>query len=613
MKKSIKLSLISVTLLSSLQAQTITMKPITITSATKTEQSIKDITSNVNVITAEEIEEKQYTTVVQALNSIAGVNFTSNGGLGSTTSINLRGAGNSRVLVLIDGIKYNDPSSTSGALIQHLMIENIQRIEIIKGAQSGIWGADASAGVINIITKETKKGTHATANIEAGSYQTKKFGATISHKSSEFDIKFSASKLTSDGFSVQAPKGKDVSDYEDDAYENLTLNLKANYNITDSAKVGINITTIDAQKEYDSYGNPDDTTMKSDISDQLYTLNYTQKYNNHNIKFKVEQSEFSRDVKGATSGVKNFEGEHTNIELNNNIKYNEEDFIILGLGMSSDTVDYEKTDKSKNNKENKNNHIYLTNSNKINNLLFTQSARYDRYDNFDNKATGKLGLKYDLSKNIFITSNYGLAYSVPNIVQELNPWGAVNSDLNPENTTSFDISFGYNDFQVTYFHNKITDLIEWYDPDGWGGNPAIYKNLDGKSTFKGFEVEYNKDITDEFTLQLNYTALEAEDKDEKRLARKVKNKLNVILDYYPTDDLHLGLAGEYIGSRFDKADMQGEQTGKYTLVHFATDYIINNNFSVYGKIDNLTDKEYQTVDGYATAGRSFYLGLKAQY
>ena len=618
MKKTIGLSIVVLITISKLNAQEITLDTITVSSATKSEQSLKNITSNVSVITSEEIEERHYTTVTQALNSIPGINYTSNGGLGSVTSINLRGAGNNRTLILIDNIRYQDPSNTSGASIQHLMIQDIERIEVIKGAQSGIWGADASAGVINIITKKAAQKLTASLNFEIGSFNTKKYGAVISHKFSDFDIKLSASKITSNGFSVQAPRGEDIDKYEDDAYSNTTLNLKANYNITDDAKISLNITDIDALKEYDSYNNPDDNTMKSDVSDKLYSLSYLQTYNNHNFTFKVEKSKFSRDEIGTVAlfgseYVKEFMGEHKNIELIDSIEYYQNSNLVLGFGSSSDEVEYIKTDDSKNYKKNKDTYIYLTNTNSFDKIILTQSIRYDDYNNFDSKATGKLGVKYNINQDTFISSNIGLAYNVPSIIQELNPWGAVNNDLNPEDTKSFDISMGYKNFKITYFKNEVTDLIEWYDPDGWGGNPAIYKNLDGESIFKGFELEYFKSIADNVSLSLNASILSAKDKDGENLARRAKETLKLTLDYYPTDKLHIGIFGEYIGERFNTKNDQGTQTGKYTVANLVTNYDINRNFSLYLKIDNVFDTYYQTVDGYTTAPLSAYLGINAKF
>ncbi|MGM0624112.1 MAG: TonB-dependent receptor, partial [Campylobacterota bacterium] len=158
-----------------------TIEPITITTASKSKQSIKDVTSDVAVISAMELEEKNIKTLSEALNLVSGISVTSNGGLGSTTSVNLRGNDNKRVLVLIDGMRYQDPSNSSGSIIAHLTLQDIEQIEVIKGAQSGIWGAEASAGVINIITKKAQKGTNANAHLEYGSFDTKRYGINITH------------------------------------------------------------------------------------------------------------------------------------------------------------------------------------------------------------------------------------------------------------------------------------------------------------------------------------------------------------------------------------------------------------------------------------------------
>ncbi|QFR48302.1 TonB-dependent receptor [Sulfurimonas lithotrophica] len=618
MTKTIKLSLVCASMYTSLFAGEVELKDVVVTGATKSEQSIQDVTSNVTLISSEELEEKHSLSVVEILSNISGINIVNSGGLGSTTSVQLRGMSNSRTLVLIDGVRYQDPSSTSGASLSHLMASDIERIEIIKGAQSGIWGADASAGVINIITKSAQKGTHLRANIEYGSFKTKKYGATASYKNDDLELKLSANRITSDSFSVQAPNGENVDNYEDDPYENTTINFNAKYNITNDAAIKLNVTSVDALKDYDSFGDPNDNTLRSDIKNLLYSASYFQKIDNHNLELKYENSKFERDEIGTvamwgTEYVKVFNGEIQNIELSDNYKYMKDSFLLFGLGASSDDVDYIMTDNSKTQKENKNNYIYLTNSNKFESLILSQSIRYDRYNNFDNKATGKLGLKYNFKKDVYLSSNFGTGYNTPNIVQELNPWGMVNPDLNPENSKTFDISLGYKGLELTYFYQKIKDLIEWYDPDGWGGNPAIYKNLDGESTFKGLELAYKQNLGENLIFNSNATYLNAKNKDGQRLIRRPKYTANASLDYYPYESLHLGLYANYVGERYDQANEQGKQTGKYTLANFTAGYTLSKYLDFYLKVDNISDRYYQEADGYATAGRSYYCGLNAKY
>ncbi len=174
MKRKISLSIATAVLLSTNIYASEDLGMITVTSATKSEQSIKDVTSNVEVITGAELEEKHITTVIDAL-KLTNISINQSGGIGQTSSFFLGGMSAEHTLVLVDGVRYNDPTVTNGyALLDHLMISDIERIEIIKGAQSGIWGADAAAGVINIITKKPNEKQTLTLNLEAGSFDTKK-------------------------------------------------------------------------------------------------------------------------------------------------------------------------------------------------------------------------------------------------------------------------------------------------------------------------------------------------------------------------------------------------------------------------------------------------------
>ena len=157
--------------------------------------------------------------------------------------------GSDKTLVLIDGIRYNDPSG-NGANFEHLMINDIERIEVIKGAQSSIWGADASAGVINIITKSSQDGTHGNATIEYGRYNSKIARANISHKNESFDAKLSATRVDTDGFSAISPKSSEAKNYEDDGYENTTANLKLGYNFDENNRVSTSYEIIDTEVDW---------------------------------------------------------------------------------------------------------------------------------------------------------------------------------------------------------------------------------------------------------------------------------------------------------------------------------------------------------------------------
>jgi vitamin B12 transporter len=607
MQKKLSTSLVASFLLATNLFSAQNLDTITVTSATKSTQSIKDVTSNIEVITKDEIQERHFTTVSEALNTLAGIDVVSNGGLGNTTSVFIRGFDNQRVLVLIDGINYNDHTGISGARLEHLMINDIEQIEVIKGAQSGIWGADANAGVINIITSAAKEGSHINSSVEIGSYNTKKMKASVSHKNKIFDVKLSAARVLSDGFTSQAPRGRDIDDFEKDGYENTTLNLKTGLNINDKNRVELTHTIINAKTEYDAtVYNPDfsknlvasanSTGHELETKNSYSSLNYLNTNEYSTVKLYGNYSIINRD--DPTGYTTNFDGKVKEFGLSTQVPYlNNSSFVQLGTSYKVSTHENDV------NKELRNKAVFITNSTKYDNAIFTQSLRYDKYDLFDNKLTGKIGLKYNITSELYVGSNYGTAYNVPVFYKLYNTY-AGNINLQPETTKSADFTIGYKTLSLTYFNNKIENMID-YDY-----STSTYNNLDGTTKLKGYEISYKNDLTQNALLSLNYTQLSAKDNTGEKLVRRADRKLNFGVDYYGIDKLHLNLNGQYIGSR---KDISGVQTGKYTIFNTVLNYEINKNFSTYLKVDNLFNKYYQVVDGYATPERSGYIGLKATF
>ena len=159
----------------------------------------------------------------------------------------------------------------------------------------------------------------------------------------------------------------------------------------------------------------------------------------------------------------------------------------------------------------------------------------------------------------------------------------------------------------TYFNSKIDNFID-YD-----FTTFTYNNLAGTSKIKGYELAYNSTLFDVLALNLGYTNLETENNIGQALARQPKDSIKFALDYYGIESIHLGLNGEYVGERYNSANKQGQQTGKYAVANFTANYELDKHMSLYGKVNNITDKYYQTVDAYATSPRAFYTGMKLTY
>jgi vitamin B12 transporter len=612
MKKTVALSLIG----SALLAENIKLDEIVV-SATKVSQTIEETTASAQVITKEEIKSRGYTSVTQALNAFVGVSFTQDGGVGGLTKVYIRGVGGARVLVLVNGVRFQDPSSKYGADFSRLMLSNVERIELISGAQSGVWGADASAGVINIITTQATEGFSSGINLQYGSYNTKEIGAFGSYKDKKYDAKLSINEYKTDGYSAQSPYGSDVDNYEDDGYKNRTIDLSLGYNISQNDKIKAQIVDIATKNNNDTYKvakGTENADREVETKSHLYNIDYSKSVGNQKINLQYNSAIFEKDELDATKGIQNYKGTTDEIELHDTLNYHKQDYLLVGASYKKDDVSLTQVNKDKSTHDINSNALFLTNSNFIGDFIFTESLRRDDYSNFGSKITGKVGVQYNINQESSLKLNYGTGYNAPSLLMMLNPNGKANTKLEAEDTKSFDITTTYKQASLSYFYNTVENLISYNKKE------QQHINIEGTSTFKGVEAKYATEIGERLYFDLSYTYLLARDKNGIDLRRRVKDSYKISADYYINEALNLNFNGEYIGERYD--DMlsikdpnktKGRQTGKYFVGNMVANYNINEKIDTYFKVNNIFDRYYQVVDGYSTSPRAFYLGMRAEF
>jgi len=615
MSKIIKLSLLSVALLSQLNADNqYTLDTISVTSSQGTTLNKKDVTDSVTIITKAAIEEARVSTLGEALNKLGNIAVKQVGGTGQQTSMFVRGMDTGRILVLIDGIRYNDPTDPSAASnISNIMLYNVQQIEIIKGAQSGVWGSDASGGVINIVTSKAKEGTHAQLNVEYGSFDSKQTSLQATYATKEYDILVGGLYLDNEGFSAYEPNKSNVNygkrydelGLEKDSYKNTSFNAKLGYNITDIDRIEANVQLIKGDVDFDGWGS-DSTIPNSKVKTNFYSLAYKHKGSVHNINAQYNLSTFDRDMTG-DGWAAQYTGSVKEVKIDDKITYAENSFLRVG---ASYQLFEQKEITANTDKKYSAIAAFVTNYNKFElfsglNTIATESIRYDRYDEFENALTGKIGLKQFVYKDYYISANVGTGFKAPTFYQ-LYYGTSANPNLKPEKSLSTDITLGNDTIWITGFYNEITDFI---------GTDSFYNYIQvpGTSKFQGFELGYEDYLFNTLGLGANYTYVQTEDTVGKELAQRPKSQLDVRATYYVTDDFDVGANAQYIGTRYDKDDKKGAQTGKYTVVNLVSNAKVNKYLTVYAKVNNITDKYYQVVDGYATAGRSLFVGLNAKY
>lgn len=231
-----------------LHAEPVKLDPVIVT-ATRTATAVSQIASSVTVITSEEIAEQQKTQVLDVLRSVPGVNLVQTGNTGGAVSVYLRGTDTKHTLVLIDGIEFRDVAGFGGADLSNLTTDNIEQIEIVRGAQSVLYGSDAIGGVINIITKKGTQTPQGHISVEGGSYNTFKENAGFSFGGERAQTSFSISRTDTDGYSTA---NENDGNREDDGYQNTTVLLNVGVQPTDNFDLQLNLRSTEAEYDYDA-------------------------------------------------------------------------------------------------------------------------------------------------------------------------------------------------------------------------------------------------------------------------------------------------------------------------------------------------------------------------
>ena len=593
-----------------------------------------NVGTSTTLITREQIEQRGYQFVADILQDVPGLTLARNGGPGTLSELRLRGAESDQTLVLIDGIEANDPALSSGFDFAHLLAESVERIEVLRGAQSALWGSDAIGGVINIITKSGKglDDQEFAVSAEYGSFSTKNAAVSTRGDTGVFNYALTVQQLESDGFSAADENtvnytGADGSvistggNSEDDGYENTTAHFKFGLTPTANLKIDGVVRYTSFESDFDSFTTipVDSSDDRSDGDQQYYLLSagYSQMDGalNHRLKYFKNESDtdfFSSFGKTDSAGEKNHYGYQLDYGWGN-------DSVEQGVSFVLETEEDKLNSTFSGNRKIDNDSVVA--EYRFNNDAFAAAAnvRHDDNDLFDSKTTWRLAGSWKHSANARVHSSFGTGIKNPTLVElfGFTPDFVGNESLSPEESTGGDIGFEYTSddanqfFDITYFHRDIDDLITG------SGNTAI--NIDGTSTSKGVEISYELKASDTLSLRVGYTYNDTEDDAGNQLVRRPEHQFSTGFDYALLNQaLKLGVNLRHVKNRVDNAfnadfSTTAIELDDYTVVDLGATYQFNESVAVKAHIDNIFDEEYQEVLGYGTSERAYYIGLSGEF
>lgn len=594
-------------LLASPSAFATDIDPVIVT-ATRTAQTADETLSSVTVITRKEIERQQAQSVQDLLRGIPGVDIANNGGPGKATSVFLRGTESDHVLVLIDGVKVG--SATLGtAAFQDIPVEQIERIEIVRGPRSSLYGSEAIGGVIQIFTRKGGGALKPFFSIGGGSYQTYNTSAGLSGGGERGWFSVNASSIDTEGFNAcdgkPSPGGAGcfTTEPDKDGYRNVSGSLRAGYRFDNGLEMDVHALRASGDTEFDGGFVNESESVQQVVGGTLHfsPLDIWQ------ITLAAGQSRDESD--NFKDGVfqSRFDTERDTITFQNDFAIALDHLLTVGADYQDDRVDGTTA--------------YAVSS-RDNTGLFTQyqgmfgdhdlqlSLRRDDNEQFGNRNTGGAAWGYALSEGLRLAASYGTAFKAPTFNELYFP-GFGNPNLRPEESDSIELGLSgkatWGHWSLNAYETRIDDLIAF---DASTFAPA---NID-QARIRGLEAVLGTRLGN-WDLNTNLTLLDPENRakganDGNVLPRRARQSLRLDADR-DFGRYRLGATLLAAGKRYDDL-ANTRELGGYTTIDLRAEYALAKDWRVQARVENLPDKDYETAAFFNQPGRSLYLTLRYQ-
>jgi vitamin B12 transporter len=587
--------------------------------------------ASITVIPGEQIAGGGSGSLSQVLRSVPGVNVIESGGPGGTAEVRLRGAETGHTLVLIDGVRVNDFATARDDFDFSLVAPaEIERIEILRGPQSAIYGSDAIGGVINIITRKAAREKHrSSASVEIGSYGTNSETLSTSMNRGDLSLRIGGSHHFTSGFSRRGDRDED----EADSYEKWAGSFRGSYAPADGPEFEVGANGSKVVSEYDAASGAGAADAENDVTKTLLTgfarLTWP------NAGSGIEHSLMAFGTVNARDNLErapptpaipesHFRSRSFGAEYKAAIDFGRSGEMLIGGRLESENATYDAPANGFSTFASDRQLYALFVEHKVTvaerfHLAF--NARYDGAFEDDGFLTGRATAVYDLAEHgtrlkasIGTGAKRPTAYMLANNAFQAMTYPDVSTGLRPERSFGLDAGIEQSLFDdavrlsATGFYNRFRDLLETRTLSGNFFDVA-YENTSSAMT-AGLELTGEVDIVPGvFVVAGSYTYLHTEDAEGKPLRRRPKNAGSISATFRPTGDAEATLRAVYVGERYNSAGAVG-LLPSYWRVDAEISGDLNDQTKVFARVENLFDARYQDPAGFNTPGLSAYLGLR---
>jgi vitamin B12 transporter len=574
--------------------------PETVITATRVVQPLTDLLADVTIIDRSVIDRSGASAISDLLVRVPGFEMVRNGGPGTTTSVYIRGAESRFTAVYIDGVRV-DSQSTGGASWEAIPLAQIDRIEILRGPASAVYGSDAMGGAIQIFTRKGEGEFAPFVAIGAGTYGTAKLEAGFSGSGESTDYALSIGGETSRGFSARTLA---TQNQDDDGYRKESASLRLGFKLTTSQRIEASVLSNDMTSQYDSAGTTKDdqairllqtgsvnwrarwsdafsTTASVTESTDRYKTQPTSYLTITNLRGYLFQNEFRSGAHLLTGALERREDMLNNADTTPRDSSRFQNAIALGYGWNGPI------------------HTFQVN------------ARRDADSEFGGQTNGSAAYGFSVTPHLRAIASAGTSFRAPTLYQRFSKYGT--ADVLPESSQNSEIGLRYtvgpSNIGVNFYNNNVTNLINFVSKTGTCQSVSVgcYLNT-AKALYKGVTIsgEY----------QMNQSkfkgSLDLQDPRDgitgKLLARRSTHHATLGFDTQ-AGGWDLGVDLQLSSLRYDDA-ANTTVLPDYVLTNVVAQKRVSKEWNFLARIDNATDAKYQLADTYATPGRSLYLGLK---
>jgi vitamin B12 transporter len=612
-----------------------------VVTATRAPVDIDQVPASITVLDKGAIDRAQDIGVTELLLRTPSISISRNGGYGTSTSLRIRGAEAEQTVVVIDGVKLNDPSATGGGYnFANLLAGDVSRIEILRGPQSILWGSQAIGGVVNVVTAAPQKSLEASFDIEGGSRETVSARAALGGVAGPLSWRIGGQTFNTEGISAISPAFGGI---EPDGYTNRSVTGRALLQIASNLSAEVRGYYSSGRVEIDatSADNPDFSLNKEFVGYAGINLDlFDGKFRN---RLAYAYTDTDRDSFGPLRArQRSFEanGKNKRIEYQGTLTVN--DAISAVFGVENERSQFLSRSPSaslatplppfaRGRAEITSAYGQLSVA-PIDGLTLNGGVRYDDHSRFGGQTLFSAGGVWRLETGTILRASYGEGFKAPSLYQLFSEFG--NAGLDPEAAEGWEAGVEQQlfdrklTFGATYYERTTTNQIIFNSCSGTSTNPlcfvpgtvtrrsGYYSNV-SRGEAHGIEAEAALSLGN-LIIDGNYSWNVAEDRSPgaanfgKWLPRRPRHSANGSISYAWPFGLTTGAAVRWVGHSFDNAS-NAQRLESYTLVDLRAEFELSPEVKLFARVENLFDKEYMTAFRYGTFGRSVYAGLRGRF